>query len=106
MVLLLRYAAPRISDVVTLTEEHIKGNYLQKRAIKNGRMIRVELPPETCCHIQKQRRERVRLFLRVENPAYGASSKGPSVPWPPCSGWRKSNTRIRTGFATRWQANF
>jgi len=46
MVLLLRYAAPRISDVVTLTEEHIKGNYLQKRAIKNGRMIRVELPPE------------------------------------------------------------
>jgi len=46
MVLLLRYAAPRISDVVTLTQQHIKGNYLQKRAIKNGRMIRVELPRE------------------------------------------------------------
>jgi site-specific recombinase XerD len=46
MVLLLRYAAPRISDVVTLAREHIKGNHLQKRAIKNGRMIRVELPPE------------------------------------------------------------
>jgi site-specific recombinase XerD len=46
MVLLLRYAAPRISDVVTLTEEHIKGKYLQKRAIKNGRIIRVELPRE------------------------------------------------------------
>jgi site-specific recombinase XerD len=46
MVLLLRYAAPRISDVVTLTQEHIKGKYLQKRAIKNGRIIRVELPRE------------------------------------------------------------
>jgi integrase len=46
MVLLLRYAAPRISDVVTLTQEHIKGKYLQKRAIKNGRMIRVELHSE------------------------------------------------------------
>jgi site-specific recombinase XerD len=46
MVLLLRYAAPRISDVVTLPREHIKGKYLQKRAIKNGRMIRVELPRE------------------------------------------------------------
>jgi integrase len=46
MVLLLRYAATRISDVVTLTREHIKGKYLQKRAIKNGRMIRVELPRE------------------------------------------------------------
>jgi integrase len=45
MVLVLRFAAPRISDVVTLGREHIKGNHLEKRAIKNGRMIRVELPP-------------------------------------------------------------
>jgi site-specific recombinase XerD len=45
MVLVLRYAAPRISDVVTLAREHIKGKHLQKRAIKNGRMICVELPP-------------------------------------------------------------
>src|SRR5215472_12877694 len=111
MVLLLRYAAPRISDVVTLTQEHIKGNYLQKRAIKNGRMIRVELPPEVLRALDmlpnpKAAPRESTSFLRVENPAYGASSKGPSVPWPPCSGWRKSNTRIRTDFATRWQANF
>ena len=46
MVLLLRYAAPRISDVVTLAKDDIKGKHLQKRAIKNGRMIRVELPRE------------------------------------------------------------
>jgi site-specific recombinase XerD len=46
MILLLRFAAPRISDVVTLAREHIKGRHLQKRAIKNGRMIRVELPRE------------------------------------------------------------
>ena len=45
MVLLLRFAAPRISDVVTLSREHIKGNHLQKRAIKNNRWIRVKLPP-------------------------------------------------------------
>ena len=45
MILLLRYAAPRISDVVTLSREHIKGSHLQKRAIKNKRWIRVKLPP-------------------------------------------------------------
>jgi len=45
MVLVLRYAAPRISDVVTLSRDHIQGIHLVKRAIKNGRMIRVELPP-------------------------------------------------------------
>jgi integrase len=34
----------RISDVVTLGREHIQGNRLEKRAIKNRRRIRVELP--------------------------------------------------------------
>ena len=46
ILLVLRYAAPRIGDVATLGQEHIKGNYLLKRAIKNRRMIRVKLPPE------------------------------------------------------------
>ena len=41
MVLLMRYAGLRISDVVTLSRDHIKGSRLEKRAIKNRRMIRV-----------------------------------------------------------------
>jgi site-specific recombinase XerD len=45
MVLLMRFAGLRISDVVTLSRDHIKGSHLEKRAIKNRRMIRVELPP-------------------------------------------------------------
>jgi site-specific recombinase XerD len=44
MVLLMRFAGLRISDVVTLSREHIQGNYLVKRAVKNNRLIRVELP--------------------------------------------------------------
>jgi integrase len=46
MVLLMRYAGLRVSDVVTLSRDHINGNRLEKRAVKNHRMIRVELPPE------------------------------------------------------------
>jgi site-specific recombinase XerD len=46
MVLLMRYAGLRVSDVVTLSRDHIKGAHLQKRAVKNRRMIRVELHPE------------------------------------------------------------
>jgi site-specific recombinase XerD len=44
MVLVVRYAGLRISDVVTLSRQHIRGNRLEKPAIKNGRWIRVELP--------------------------------------------------------------
>jgi site-specific recombinase XerD len=44
MVLLMRFAGLRISDVVTLSREHIRGSRLEKRAVKNHRMIRVELP--------------------------------------------------------------
>jgi site-specific recombinase XerD len=46
MILLLRDAAPRISDVATLSRDHIQGNRLKKRAIKNKRWIRVKLSPE------------------------------------------------------------
>ena len=45
-VLLMRYAGLRVSDVVTLSREHVHGNRLEKRAVKNRRMIRVELPAE------------------------------------------------------------
>jgi len=44
MVLLMRYAGLRISDVVTLSREHIQRPYLVKRAVKNNKLIRVELP--------------------------------------------------------------
>ena len=45
MVLLMRFAGLRISDVVTLSRDHIQGLYLVKRAVKNNKLIRVELPP-------------------------------------------------------------
>jgi integrase len=44
MTLLFRHAGLRISDVVTLSREHISGNRLEKRAVKNNKWIRVELP--------------------------------------------------------------
>jgi integrase len=46
MVLLMRYAGLRVSDVVTLSRDHIQGRHLVKRAIKNHRPIRVELHPD------------------------------------------------------------
>jgi site-specific recombinase XerD len=45
MVLLMRYAGLRISDVVTLSRDHIRSNRLERRATKNKQWIRVELPP-------------------------------------------------------------
>src|SRR5262249_18232135 len=46
MVLLMRYAGLRVSDVVTLSRDHIKGRHLEKRAVKNHRKIQVELHPD------------------------------------------------------------
>lgn len=46
MVLLMRFVGLRISDVVTLSRDHIKGTRIEKRAEKNGRWIRVKLPSE------------------------------------------------------------
>jgi site-specific recombinase XerD len=43
--LLMRHAGLRISDVVTLSRDHIKSNRLEKRSVKNHKWIRVELPP-------------------------------------------------------------
>jgi integrase len=44
MVLLMRHAGLRVSDVVTLSREHVTGNRLVKRAVKNRKWINVELP--------------------------------------------------------------
>ncbi len=44
MTLLMRYAGLRISDVVTLERQHIQGQCLVKRAVKNKKLIRVNLP--------------------------------------------------------------
>lgn len=44
MLLVLRHTGLRISDVVTLSRDHIHGRYLVKQAIKNKRVIRIELP--------------------------------------------------------------
>jgi site-specific recombinase XerD len=42
--LLMRNAGLRISDVETLSRDHIKGTLLVKHAVKNHRLLRVELP--------------------------------------------------------------
>ena len=44
MVLLMRFAGLRISDVVTLSREHTVGRYLIKKLIKNHKTVRVEIP--------------------------------------------------------------
>jgi site-specific recombinase XerD len=44
MVLVLRNTGMRISDVVTLSKEHIVNGRIVRRSIKNKKLIRVELP--------------------------------------------------------------
>ncbi len=46
MTLVLRYTGVRISDLVTLSREHIVDGRVLKPAVKNGKMIRVMLLPE------------------------------------------------------------
>jgi integrase len=48
MILLMRFAGLRISDVVTLSREHIQGNYIIKRAHKNRARLQIEIPPVVC----------------------------------------------------------
>jgi hypothetical protein len=78
MTLLMRYAGLRISDVVTLTREHIKGQHLVKRAVKNNKLIRVELPSSVleawrCCRFRKRRRRTTNGTLPATQPACGVS---------------------------------
>lgn len=44
MVLVLRYSGMRIGDVMTLSRDHIQGNYIVKTALKNKKRIQVEVP--------------------------------------------------------------
>jgi integrase/recombinase XerC len=44
-VLLLRFTGMRISDIVTLGRNHIHGDHIVKRAIKNKRWLRIQMPP-------------------------------------------------------------
>ena len=44
MVLLMRYAGLRISDVVTLEKDHVRGTHIVKRTVKNHQLIQVEVP--------------------------------------------------------------
>jgi site-specific recombinase XerD len=81
MVLLLRYTGLRISDVVTLSREHVRGDRLEKRAIKNGRLIRVELPPVVLEALERLPRpkaapEGCELYFSSGNASVRSSVKG------------------------------
>jgi site-specific recombinase XerD len=81
MVLLMRYAGLRVSDVVTLSRDHIKGNHLEKRAVKNRRMIRVELHPDVLKSLEvlplpKAAPQGCRLFFSSGNASVRSLVKG------------------------------
>jgi integrase len=81
MVLLMRYAGLRVSDVVTLSRDQIKGNHLEKRAVKNRRMIRVELHPDVLkaldvLPLPKAAPRECRLFFSGGNASVRSLVKG------------------------------
>ena len=111
MMLLMRYAGLRISDVVTLSREHIRGTRLEKRAVKNQRMIRVELPAvviealEMLPHPKAARKTIEDTFkghARVCEPRERRlADHGRGIQ----AVWRKA-ARIRIASATRWHPSF
>ncbi len=44
MVVVMRYSGLRIGDVMTLSRDHVQGNYIVKTALKNKKRIQVEVP--------------------------------------------------------------
>lgn len=81
MVLLMRYAGLRVSDVVTLSRDHIKGRHLVKRAIKNNRLIRVELHPDVLQALEvlphpKAAAQDCRLYFSGGNASVRSRVKG------------------------------
>jgi len=81
MVLIMRYTGLRISDVVTLSSDHIKGMYLEKRAVKNHRQIRVKLPIEVLQALEvlphpKAAAQNSRLFFSGGNASLRSLVKG------------------------------
>jgi site-specific recombinase XerD len=81
MVLLMRYEGIRISDVVTLSREHIQGNHLVKRAVKNAKLISVALHPEVQKALEALPRPKAagtdcQLYFTSENSSLRSSVKG------------------------------
>jgi len=81
MVLVMRFTGLRISDVVTLSREHIKGTRLEKRAVKNHRMVRVELPPAVLSALDELPRPKAgaannQLFFSSGNASMRSLVKG------------------------------
>jgi integrase len=74
-------AGLRISDVVTLSRDHIEGNRLEKRAVKNHRMVRVQLQPPVLAALQllpgpKAAPQDGRLFFSSGNASLRSLVKG------------------------------
>ena len=81
MVLVMRYEGLRISDVVTLSRDHVQGRYIVKRAVKNRRLIRVELHPDVVRALEKLPRPKAaaqdcRLFFSGGNASLRSLVKG------------------------------
>jgi integrase len=79
--LLMRFAGLRISDVETLSRDHIKGTLLEKHAVKNHRLLRVELPPVVLEALDrlphpKGAAQDCRLFFSGENGTLRSVLKG------------------------------
>ena len=81
MVLLMRYAGLRVSDVVTLSRDHIKGIHLEKRAVKNHRHDPRGTSPgrsqgPRAAAPSEGSRERFRLFFSGGNASLRSLVKG------------------------------
>jgi integrase len=77
----MRFAGLRISDVVTLSRDHIKGTRLEKRAVKNHRFLRVELPEAVLNALDvlprpKAAAQDCRLFFSSSNASLRSLVKG------------------------------
>ena len=112
MVLLMRYAGLRISDVVTLSRDHIKGNRLEKRAVKNNSWIRVELPAvvvealEMLPHPKSAAQDNRRYFSR-DSAGLRSLVKGAWRTYGRClQAVRRQGCASRIDSATRLHQNF
>jgi len=81
MVLLMRYAGLRVSDVVTLSRDHIQGKHLVKEAVKNHSMISIELHPDVLAALEVLPRPRAaakdcRLYFSSGNSSMRSLVKG------------------------------
>jgi integrase len=106
MVLLIRYEGTRVSDVLTLSREHIQGNHQLKRAVKNAKLISVALHPEVQKAIEALPRPKAvgtdcQLYFTSENSSLRSSVKGAQRTLWACSRSQKRRAHIRIVSATR-----